>query len=335
MVDIASDPCGLCLRPSRICRIFLSKGKGAKGGLRVDLKRSECPNLVNFKYKIAERSTLSSPCSNVPIQCPICLPSAPAVWRYNFKHHLDTEHPNASHNLYASIWDISDDERKEMKRIWADRRKVVVKRVKKKAVEELVVSEAHRSRIVMSDNLKTQDQEGNEDNEDTGDGSDVPLGEDDDDKNDNTEEDDGEELTDEDVSEKEYSDDGYGCGALQDHQAIFQDGWDPAESDPRHLFEQELEKGSESVLVEKNNPKSITIPSTSKSLITSPEDPLLPPHFGSESSQELSTRLDRDHEEEPADQSIRRSQRKRKAIELPKECVCGTEVDEAAENTVQ
>jgi len=53
--------CGLCLRPSPLCQFFLTKGKGTNGN------------------RVAAESTASSPCSNVPIQCPICAKSEPAI----------------------------------------------------------------------------------------------------------------------------------------------------------------------------------------------------------------------------------------------------------------
>jgi len=65
--------CGLCLRPSQMCQFYLAKGKGANGNLRINQKTSKgCLVKMNYSYGIAAESTASSPCSNVPIHCPIC-----------------------------------------------------------------------------------------------------------------------------------------------------------------------------------------------------------------------------------------------------------------------
>ena len=65
--------CGLCHRPSQLCQFYLEKGRGANGNLRIDQKTSKrCPVKMNYSYGIAAESTASSPCSNVPIHCPIC-----------------------------------------------------------------------------------------------------------------------------------------------------------------------------------------------------------------------------------------------------------------------
>ena len=64
--------CGLCLRQSQLCQFYLAKGKGANGNLRINQKTSKgCLVKMNYSYGIAAESTTSSPCSNVPIHCPI------------------------------------------------------------------------------------------------------------------------------------------------------------------------------------------------------------------------------------------------------------------------
>src|ERR1700690_570111 len=104
-VDRASSPCGLCLRPSPMCQFFLKKGKGAKGSIKLNTAMSKgCPNLIKFSYSIAEKSTKSSPCSNVPIPCPLCSKSDPAVWLYNMGHHMKHLHLLAQVSKYKHIW---------------------------------------------------------------------------------------------------------------------------------------------------------------------------------------------------------------------------------------
>lgn len=145
-VNRSSEPCGLCLSPAPICRIFLRKGKGAGSGLQINCAASSCPNLVNFSYAKASKSTQTSPCSNVPLLCPLCPKDAPAVWRYNMKYHLMNTHPHAPLPKYQQLWMLSNFEISEMLKIWNDRRKTTKKR-KQKNPPALLISEAHSSRL--------------------------------------------------------------------------------------------------------------------------------------------------------------------------------------------
>lgn len=73
VINSQSPLCGLCLRPSPLCQMFLSKGKGGNRNLQIDQKLSRgCLMKVKYSYSTAAKSTPSSPCSNVPVQCPIC-----------------------------------------------------------------------------------------------------------------------------------------------------------------------------------------------------------------------------------------------------------------------
>ncbi|KAF8066505.1 hypothetical protein FPV67DRAFT_1652976 [Lyophyllum atratum] len=148
---LSTEPCGLCLRPSALCRFFLTKSKGADGGPKIDTTRSRgCPNMVNFKYAVAANSTATSPCSNVPVSCPLCpVKTSPAVWRYNWKAHFESTHPTVIFADYSSVSDLSNFEKAAMKRVWKDRHKVIVKRVIKKQLPHLEVSAAHSSRLAL------------------------------------------------------------------------------------------------------------------------------------------------------------------------------------------
>ncbi|GLB44010.1 putative zinc finger [Lyophyllum shimeji] len=150
-VDRTTEPCGFCLRPSALCQFFLTRGKGAHGSIKIDKTRSRsCPNMLSFTYAIASESKPSSPCSNVPISCPLCPKTSPAVWRYNWKHHFASAHPAASFANYSSTAELTNFEKFEMKRVWDDRRKVVVRRVKKNALPPLEISAAHSSRVSLT-----------------------------------------------------------------------------------------------------------------------------------------------------------------------------------------
>jgi hypothetical protein len=84
--------CGLCLRPTTMCRIFVRKDRGTTAGYGVDLKQSSCINLTRFNYASAARSSESSPCSNVLVICLLCSKDDPAVWVYNLATHFHLRH---------------------------------------------------------------------------------------------------------------------------------------------------------------------------------------------------------------------------------------------------
>ncbi|KAG6848163.1 hypothetical protein H0H93_002810, partial [Arthromyces matolae] len=349
-IDVDSEPCGFCLRPSRLCRVYLTKGKGAKGNLRVDSKRSECPNFVSFKYQVAAQSTQSSPCSNVPLQCPLCLPSTPAVWRYNFSHHLETEHPNASKNLYTELWKISKSEVDEMRRIWEDRQKVTIKRVKKKGVAPIEVSEAHRARMVMSKHNDKSNEERSEsdgendtgDIEDDGDEKEKEFEDREDgaaDEEDDEEDDDGDDNTLDNL-------DGYADAPVNNdfHRRMMEiesgdgawNGWDPEEFDLRQSYvqdpvEHEIEAGTPPVVTPNaatsSRVRSPSIRETDHDLqnryLDSEIRSLEPSHFTGQSEDEIGR------------ESNRRSQRKRKAVEILEECICGRPVNTESDDRIQ
>jgi hypothetical protein len=151
--------CGLCLRPSPLCQFFLTKGKGANGNLRVNSEMSlarGCLVNMNYSYRVAAESTASSPCSNVPVHCPICAKSEPAIWKYFMKAHFAEKHKNLHpFSNYEHVWQVSDFELSEMKKIWEKRSKVTVKRTRKTNVPPLLISDAHRARIPSKFNFKS------------------------------------------------------------------------------------------------------------------------------------------------------------------------------------
>ena len=139
--------CGLYLRPAPLCQIFIKKGKGVSRKLAVDYKTSKgCSMKTKFSYSVAAESTSASPCSNVPMNCPLCLKMEPAIWRYFLKIHFQEKHPSAPFEKYAHLWALSNFEEAEMKKIWTKRFKMT-KRSKKSKLPPLVISEDHRARI--------------------------------------------------------------------------------------------------------------------------------------------------------------------------------------------
>ena len=86
-VTCTEEPCGLCLRPAAICQYYLKKGKGAHGSLKIDQEKTRtCPTKPKLSYGVASVSTQSSPCSNIPIICPLCSKLKPVVWRATLQH---------------------------------------------------------------------------------------------------------------------------------------------------------------------------------------------------------------------------------------------------------
>lgn len=145
-VSAVDEPCGLCLRPSPLCKFYLKKGKGRNASLTVDKKRSECKYEINFYYHTASTSSTASPCSNAPIHCPICGTKTPAVWKYNMKHHFKRKHPtHLKKPEFSKLWEIDAAEDYELGEIWKKRNSGPTVRRKSNKQRELVVSDAHRS----------------------------------------------------------------------------------------------------------------------------------------------------------------------------------------------
>ncbi|KAF8816845.1 hypothetical protein BYT27DRAFT_7067843, partial [Phlegmacium glaucopus] len=140
--------CGLCLHPSQMCQLYLAKSKGVNRKTRINQKASKsCLIKMNYSYSIAAESSMSSPCSNVPVHCPICPKANPAIWKYFMKVHFEEWHKTLSLTKYEHLWKLSNFERVEMKKIWAKRSKVTAKHTKKLKNLSLVISENHRAQI--------------------------------------------------------------------------------------------------------------------------------------------------------------------------------------------
>ncbi|KAJ7183908.1 hypothetical protein C8R46DRAFT_1309168 [Mycena filopes] len=136
-VDPSTQPCGLCLRPSGMCKFYLKKSGSAANTLTLNMA----------VYGTAEVSKESSPCSNVPLRCKYCNPKDPAVWRYNFREHLIQQHPNVSLATHSHIWELSDAEKVGMQKVWEARDK---RKKPKKPKHPLVISQAHSSRRALA-----------------------------------------------------------------------------------------------------------------------------------------------------------------------------------------
>ena len=93
------EVCGLCLQPSPLCQIFLKKWTDVKGTYQVNYMCLSCPNLStsrHLQYTQAAKSTSGSPCSNVPVICPLCMDHAAAVWTHCLELHFTISNLNQS-----------------------------------------------------------------------------------------------------------------------------------------------------------------------------------------------------------------------------------------------
>jgi hypothetical protein len=149
-VKRSDEPCGLCLRPSPLCRFYLRKGKGAGTSNQVDFAKSTCEKKITFSYAIASESSPSSPSSNVPIYFPVCPTSERCVWRYNLPYHMRNVHPSVSLTPYEDLWTMTNTEKQLLAEVWRNHHRQKKTRKSKKAESPpLVISEAHSSRLTL------------------------------------------------------------------------------------------------------------------------------------------------------------------------------------------
>lgn len=140
--------CGLCLGTGSSCVIYLTKP--TKHGAQIDMTKSRCPNLYKITMKKAGKSTSKSPCSNIPVSCPLCpSPPAPAVWKYNFEAHFTSCHPSANVDLHRDLFELDPDEDTLMKKVFLNRKtgRVTDQMRKKAQAPHLRISDAHRTRL--------------------------------------------------------------------------------------------------------------------------------------------------------------------------------------------
>jgi hypothetical protein len=116
-LDLTLELCGLCLRPLPNCIFYLRKGKGTGSSCQVDHRKTRCPNLRRFAYLSAATEAPNSPCTNVPIICPLCPSSAGTIWKYNAQIHFSKHHPSTvlSDHLYNITISTSEQAALQMK----------------------------------------------------------------------------------------------------------------------------------------------------------------------------------------------------------------------------
>jgi hypothetical protein len=151
-LNTIEEPCGLCMRPSPLCRFYLQKGKGAGSAPQIDERMSHCPNLTGkLSYSTAAIERTNSPCTNVPMICPLCPSTSTAVWKYNMKTHLVQIHPSANGDDFPKAYVISESEKAALKILWEKRHtRQRQRRNVTSTSRSLAISEAHSSRHAFS-----------------------------------------------------------------------------------------------------------------------------------------------------------------------------------------
>jgi len=89
-------PCGFCGQAS-------ANGKCSTDTVRSGKAQSTCPHVYNFMISPASRISIQKPCTNVPIQCRLCVQ---VHWKYNISHHLHEQHPSWEQTL--SLKDLEE-----------------------------------------------------------------------------------------------------------------------------------------------------------------------------------------------------------------------------------
>jgi hypothetical protein len=144
-----ADPCGFCLALGPLCSVRLKKGHGRKVGMQIDVHNSRCQhnNQVKLSLDSFAKLTATTPCTNIPLQCPICPAVSDAVWKYNLESHLKTVHPTASITQYKDLYEITKSESVALKRLFNSKPRWTAKRIRD--LGNINVSEAHSSRVAL------------------------------------------------------------------------------------------------------------------------------------------------------------------------------------------
>ncbi|KAF8992315.1 hypothetical protein BDQ17DRAFT_1254088 [Cyathus striatus] len=56
---------------------------------------------MKFSYHVAIESSASSPCSNVPMSCPVCPKEDSAIWKYSMKQHFEDKYKSLNISSYS------------------------------------------------------------------------------------------------------------------------------------------------------------------------------------------------------------------------------------------
>jgi hypothetical protein len=91
-LQIGINPCGWCGNEQCKTRLTVT-GNSTK-------ITSDCEyHYQNMKYRLAMTSTDQTPCTNVPLNCPMCPPQSDTFWKYGFISHIADRHLTESIEL--------------------------------------------------------------------------------------------------------------------------------------------------------------------------------------------------------------------------------------------
>lgn len=140
----ADNPCGLCLNTGSRCVIrFVTRSKTDQ----IDMANSRCPNLYKIQLKTAAKFSRKSPCTNIPLRCPLCPKQSDCIWKYNMRAHLENQHPSVNITIYNDLFAVKDEEVVLMKAIRLAKPRTSKKKAKQSRVLE--ISEGHSSRLAL------------------------------------------------------------------------------------------------------------------------------------------------------------------------------------------
>ena len=152
MLDATKELCGLCMRPSPLCSFYLQKGKGFGSSQQIDERISRCPNFLGkLLYSAAATERTNSPCTTVPVTCPLCPSKSAAVWKYNMKLHFAQAHPSMRGGDFLKAYAISESEKAALKILWEKRHSILHRHQRRHATSSpLVISDVHSLQQVFS-----------------------------------------------------------------------------------------------------------------------------------------------------------------------------------------
>lgn len=140
------------MRPLPLCTFYLRKGKGVGSMPQINEHTSHCPNFMGkLLYSAAATERKNSPCTNIPVTCPLCPSTSAAVWKYNMKTHLARIHPSTKGADFPEAYVISKSEKAALKILWEKRDKISRRHQNHDATSTpLTISEVHSSRQAFS-----------------------------------------------------------------------------------------------------------------------------------------------------------------------------------------
>lgn len=109
-MKVSTFPCGTCGKSTSTgsCAVTITKGRGGSSKVA-----SSCPEFSGISYASALKGSTTTPCTNVPIICELCVQPTnskliPAVWRYNLAEHVQIEHPGHTQSFHFSpkFWEL-------------------------------------------------------------------------------------------------------------------------------------------------------------------------------------------------------------------------------------